>query len=181
MVTRATVAQFILLAAVLPTSQSTAQVKMMEALSHPVGANGKPCTGIMFATSPLPSREQLQLQRHARELAEGAVQYAPLGYRDAATGTSFYVESDGQHLSAIGSDGKLLWTKSWNMCPYRVLIPHIVSVVHARQPKSGDFAATVFRKWQWLTNSPVIEIYFDSSQFGLVNQRTGDFFFEGQN
>jgi hypothetical protein len=67
------------------------------------------------------------------------------------------------------------------MCPYRVVVPHIVSIAHARQPKPGDYVAAIHRKWPWLTDSPVIEIFFDSSQFGLVNQRTGDFFFEGQN
>jgi hypothetical protein len=112
-------------------------------------------------------------------MPKGPLRYSPLAYRDPATSMLFYLESDGQHLSAIDHDGRLLWTKAWNMCPYRMAFPHIVSIKHARS--SAGYLAATEKKWAWLGKVPVIRIYFDSSQFGLVNQRTGEFFFEGQN
>jgi hypothetical protein len=36
----------------------------------------------------------------------------PLSFKDRSTSTVFYVESDGRHLAAIGSDGKLLWVRN---------------------------------------------------------------------
>jgi hypothetical protein len=36
----------------------------------------------------------------------------PHTYKDSESGISFYVESDGQRVSAINSDGKILWTKN---------------------------------------------------------------------
>jgi len=177
MVAKAIIARVGLLATFLPVLPCTAQPVQIRVVQNPIGANGKPCVGFLLS-QPSFSRQE---KKKAGELAERAGQYAPLTYRDAATGTLFYVESDGQHLSAIGKDGKLIWTKSWNMCPYHADVPHIISMNYAPQPKPGDYAAAIMRKWSWLTNSPVIAVYFDSTQFGLVNQRTGDFFLEGQN
>ena len=153
----------------------------------PLGANGKPCLGAVVRP-PFPFKlssefikaEQRQKKLLARAGFDKAGRYDPLAYRDPKTNILFYVETDGQHLSAIGPDGKLIWTKAWNMCSYRVMVPRIAHVGYVRQPKAGDYIAEIHRKWPWLTTSPVIAVVFDSSQFGLVNQKTGDFFFSGQ-
>ena len=35
----------------------------------------------------------------------------PQVYKDPTSGTLFYVETDGRHVVAISSEGKLLWSK----------------------------------------------------------------------
>jgi hypothetical protein len=107
----------------------------------------------------------------------------PLAYRDPETKILFYGESDGRHLTAIGPDGQILWVRNpfddKGLCPYRNARP-VLKVIERANPLEVK---------GYLSNSSAglnardryIRIDFDSSQFGLVNQRTGDFFFEGQN
>jgi len=105
-----------------------------------------------------------------------------MAYRDARTDISFYVESDGRHLVAIGSNGKLLWVRNpfedAKMCPYRSPRPVIDSV------KAVDISPEYAQELKRRGANPshrFISIAFDSSQFGLVDQTTGDFLPEGQN
>jgi len=103
----------------------------------------------------------------------------PLAYRDHDSGVSFYVESDGRHLAAISSDGKLLWVRNpfvdRRLCPYRNERPIIVRIEPANPFEINALETNLKRKIQGIT------IWFDSSQFGIVDIRTGDFFFMGQN
>ena len=131
MVAKTIIAQFVLLAAFLLPSPGMAQTEL-RAIATPIGADRKPCIGIMFPPF-------LRDQKNPLARAERADQYKPIVYQDAATGTIFYLESDGQHLSAIGPGGKLLWIKSWNMCPYRVAVPHIVSVRYVGPGEAGPY------------------------------------------
>jgi hypothetical protein len=104
----------------------------------------------------------------------------PLSYLDKQTDTLLYLEGDGRHLVAISSAGKILWLRNpfvdANLCPYRNERPVIVSV--GPVPGSGR-EDLIARKWK--RNSHLIEIHFDSSQFGVVDIKNGDFLFNGQN
>lgn len=118
----------------------------------------------------------------------------PLTYRDPDTGISFHVAGDGRHLSAVGGDGKLLWTKNpfddAHLCPYRHVRPIIVVIGAANalgpyeqstgKPPSVKQANAMIVHWT-KRKSRFIKIYFDSSQFGAVDIANGEFFYEGQN
>jgi hypothetical protein len=98
----------------------------------------------------------------------------PLTYRDSASQTIYYVESDGRHVSAINKEGKILWHKNpfvdAGLKPYRVERPVIVNIGPAQKwmldamKGKGDF----------------IQINFNSSQAGVLNTATGEFRFMGQ-
>jgi len=48
----------------------------------------------------------------AQYIAHGSFPYrGPVAYADKGAQTVFYAESDGHHVSAIGFDGKVLWTR----------------------------------------------------------------------
>jgi hypothetical protein len=106
----------------------------------------------------------------------------PLAYRDKQTNILLYVESDGRHLAAVSSEGALLWVRDpfaeRNLCPYRSARPIVVYVGPTRAGWSGDEAS--FAK-QLKLDTHLIEIQFDSSQFGVVDIKNGDFYFGGQN
>jgi hypothetical protein len=103
-----------------------------------------------------------------------------VAYHDKQTDILFYVESDGQHLAALNQAGNILWVRNpfvdQNLCPYRTERPTIVRIDPFSGPPEADRV-----KAAWKREGPFIEIYFDSSQFGAVDIKTGDFFFEGQN
>lgn len=99
--------------------------------------------------------------------------HGPQAYRDPASGTIFYVESDGRHLAAISGNGKLLWNrephKDAQVDNYRTDRPQIIYIGPAR-----DVDARGVSKKQF------IEITFNNSQFGTVKMSNGDFKFLGQ-
>jgi len=104
----------------------------------------------------------------------------PVSYLDKQTNTLLYVEGDGRHLAAIASDGTILWHRNpfvdADLCPYRNERPIIVSVGPVLGSGREDWIA---RKWK--RKSHLVEIHFDSSQFGVVDIKNGDFLFNGQN
>jgi hypothetical protein len=106
----------------------------------------------------------------------------PLSYRDTRTNILFYVESDGRHLAAIGPDGKLLWVRNpfedGKLCPYRSPRPIIDSI---KIIEHGISELSRQRNLHINSNDEYVGIQFDSSQFGLVDERTGYFTFMGQN
>jgi hypothetical protein len=108
---------------------------------------------------------------------------SPRTYKDVRTDILFYVESDGQHLAALGADGKVLWVRNpfvnRDMCPYRVLNPHIV-FLKAADPREADSLSKI-PQMHIDRRDKFLSIGFDSSQFGIVDEKTGDFFPEGQN
>ena len=100
----------------------------------------------------------------------------PQTYKDADSGVSIYIESDGRHVAAISQDGKVLWHRDpfadAHLRAYRTKQPRIVWV---GQPQ----------KWMIETMSgkgsgKFIGISYDSSQSGVVDIKTGDFTFMGQ-
>jgi hypothetical protein len=105
----------------------------------------------------------------------------PSVYRDPRTSITFYVESDGRHLAAIDGDGKLLWVRNpfedRQLCPYRTGWP-VISGMEATDISPA--LAKLRERWGVNTHDKFIAIPFDSSQFGVVNETTGDFDFEGQ-
>jgi hypothetical protein len=95
----------------------------------------------------------------------------PIAYADAALKTVFYVESDGRHVSAIGFDGKVLWTRDpfadAKLEAYRVADPRIVRI--GRSDGLGPSA------WKPDAQATYIGITFNSTQFGILNTKTGEF------
>jgi hypothetical protein len=131
----------------------------------------------------------------------------PSAYRDPESGITFYVESDGRHLAAIDANGKLLWVRDpffdSNMCPYRSAHPYIDWI----GPPGGSFGRHYLGPFKptpdakvntWIvkeidneimrgrkaehqkSDDRFIGLSFNSSQFGYVNIRTGDFYDMGQ-
>jgi hypothetical protein len=104
----------------------------------------------------------------------------PLSYLDRQTDTLLYLEGDGRHLAAISPAGKVLWLRNpfvdADLCPYRNERPIVVSI----GPVGGaGREGRIAEKWK--RKSHLIEIRFDSSQFGVVDINNGDFLFNGQN
>jgi hypothetical protein len=99
----------------------------------------------------------------------------PQVYRDAHSGTLYYVESDGRHVAAISRVGKLLWVRDpfmdAHLEPYRTDNPQIISIGEATW--WGEGPPSKFRGYVIIT--------YNSSQFGALNRSNGDFQFLGQN
>ena len=85
---------------------------------------------------------------------------------DPKTRVTYYLESDGRHVTAINAEGKILWHRDpfndAGLWPYRVSKPVIVDFAFAREAKQG------------------IGVGFNSSQFGWLDPATGAFKFAGQ-
>jgi len=107
-------------------------------------------------------------------------------YKDLRAGLILYVESDGRHFAAIDSNGRLLWVRNpfedAGLCPYRSPHPVIYEIEVADSlPDFGGRAGPYLQKLGMISGHAYVRIYFDSSQFGLVDETSGNFFFEGQN
>jgi hypothetical protein len=106
----------------------------------------------------------------------------PLTFKDARTGISFYVESDGRHLAAIDAAGKLLWVRNpfedAHVCPYRNPKPSIASLAVV---EISPHRADKMRLGGMDPSHMFLEIKFDSAQFGGLDEITGDFQLWGQN
>src|SRR6218665_3668526 len=68
----------------------------------------------------------------------------PLAFKDPRTLITFYVETDGRHLSAIDAEGKLLWVhnpfeEDKAQCEYRTPHPVIVRIEIFENPESLKF------------------------------------------
>ena len=129
-------------------------------------------------------------------------------YRDAQSGITFYVESDGRHLVALGANGKVLWVRNpfvdSDMCPYRSAHPFISWI----GPPGGGFGwhhlepfvptpdekanASIIRDLNGQIaggrkvsrpsdKARFIGLAFNSSNFGYVNIENGDYYDMGQN
>ena len=114
----------------------------------------------------------------------------PLTFRDPRSQVTFYVESDGRHLAAIDSQGKILWVRNpfedSKLCPYRTPRPIIYKIEEADSPleagaPGNEIWLSAFRKRGMDPSHGFIRIHFDSSQFGLVDKSNGAFLMEGQN
>jgi len=89
-----------------------------------------------------------------------------MAFKDPRTLISLYVESDGRHIAAIDPDRKLIWVRNpfedRHMCPYRSPRPVISRLTAAKSERH-------------------VVVEFDSSQFGEIDETSGDFVLEGQN
>jgi len=96
----------------------------------------------------------------------------PQSYKDLKSNILFYVESDGRHVVAIDESGKILWHRNpfveAKLEPYRIDHPVIVYI----GPANISVLPGIEKEY--------IGISFDSSQFGVINIKTGDFQFLGQ-
>jgi len=105
-----------------------------------------------------------------------------ISYKDVRSSVIFYVESDGRHIAAIDHSGRLLWVRNpfeeSKECPYRTPRPIIEKLETIEVSK--EFA-TGYKNQNFNMSHNFIRVTFDSSQFGLLDVVTGDYFFEGQN
>ena len=103
------------------------------------------------------------------------VSAGPLAYKDRATGIIFYVESDGRHVTALDTDGKILWHRDpfadGKLEFYRTKTPRIVYI--GKTNEVGEKCAAA-------KGQKVIGIAFNCSQFGDLDIKTGNFTFRGQ-
>ena len=95
----------------------------------------------------------------------------PISYKDKESGITFYVESDGRHVAALDSSGKIVWVHDpfveAGLKPYRNEKPRIIFIGSSKGMKGikpGRFLA----------------VEFDSTQFGVMNFESGRFEFHGQ-
>ena len=100
----------------------------------------------------------------------------PQSYKDPDSGIVFYVESDGRHIAAIAQDGKILWHKDpfadAHLELYRTKQPQIVSL--------GRPQNRMLEGMSGKGSGRFICISYNSSQAGLVDAKTGEFTFLGQ-
>jgi hypothetical protein len=107
----------------------------------------------------------------------------PMSYKDPRTAISFYVESDGRHLAAIDTEGRLLWVRNPYedkpaFCQYRTPRP-VIDRLEAAEFKELD--RTNLKARGVNLDHEFVAITFDSSQFGVLDETTGDFIPVGQN
>jgi hypothetical protein len=132
----------------------------------------------------------------------------PMEYRDLSTGMTVTSDIDGRTVTAKDRDGNQVWIRDpfvdANMCPYRTAHPYISRL----GPPNGDFGQYEGQKFVPTSNLEANEnilkqlrtgtirvykigelrntdhfayLWFNSSQFGVVNLRNGDFYLFGQN
>ena len=106
----------------------------------------------------------------------------PLAFKDPRTLITFYVETDGRHLSAIDAEGKLLWVhnpfeEDKEQCEYRTPHPVIVRIEIFEKPES----LILYKRPQLDPTHKFIMLYFDSSQTGIVDEETGKYIWLAQN
>jgi hypothetical protein len=100
-------------------------------------------------------------------------------FQDPETKVTFYIESDRHHIAAIAPNGKLLWVRD----PFEdSKMPYYRGPQHSPIWSVG-IANTGYEKQMRGENGSVrfVEVKFVSSQYGLINQATGQFIFLGQN
>ena len=98
----------------------------------------------------------------------------PQVYKDPASGTLLYIETDGRHVAAISVQGKLLWNrdpfKDADLPFYRTEKPQIVYIGPASK----------FHHPAGEKPEKFVEISFNNSQSGLMRISNGEFLFSGQ-
>jgi hypothetical protein len=155
-----------------------------------------------------PHMDELEFMRPGfNPFDEAVAPRPPQSYRDTTSGTMFYVESDGRHIAAIGANGRLLWVHDpfveANLCPYRSAHPFIFWIGAPGGSRGSTYltpfvptpdnvanAGIVTELNQEIArgakyvkprdNDRFIGVNFNSSQFGYMNMRNGDFYFRGQ-
>jgi hypothetical protein len=96
---------------------------------------------------------------------------------DHETGISYFLDSDGRHVSAVSPAGKLIWRvdpfEEVRLEPYRVAHPVLLYF---------DFPDAKWweHKTQYGKRTEFICVGYNSSQFGILRKSSGQFIFEGQ-
>ena len=103
----------------------------------------------------------------------------PHTFKDADSGIVLYVESDGRHVSAINPDGKILWTKDpfadAHLEFYRTHHPQLVYL-----GAIGEAQKWMEKAMAGKGSGKFIALSFNSTQSGVLDLKTGDFTFMGQ-
>lgn len=89
----------------------------------------------------------------------------PLTFVHPTSRVIYYVESDGRHISAIAPAGKLLRHRN----------PFLDA-----KPQPYRYSKPVIRWIGLIPQTSDLSISFNSSQFGSLDAKTGDFIFLGQ-
>jgi hypothetical protein len=96
---------------------------------------------------------------------------------DPRTKISYFLDSDGRHISAIAPNGKLIWRldpfEEARLSPYRFSRPIII---YFEFPSEEWWR----HKTQYGKRTEFICVNYNSSQFGLLRKSSGQFIFEGQ-
>ncbi len=111
------------------------------------------------------------------------------GYRDPRSGIDYRITRDRRHLTAVTPSGDLLWRRAPHkgIPNYRVAPACIVGVGFrgGGQPVLTD---TGLRRimaddplHRFSSKGRYLGLWFDNSQTGFVDMRSGDFIFMGQN
>jgi hypothetical protein len=99
-----------------------------------------------------------------------------VAYKDKESGTIFYVESDGRHVVALDTDAKILWNRNpfvdGKLQPYRTERP-VITYIGAPEKEDAERLKTT-------GSGKFVAISFNSTQFGVLDVKNGDFTFEGQ-
>jgi hypothetical protein len=99
----------------------------------------------------------------------------PHTFIETNSGISFLVESDGRHITASGQDGRIFWRTDpfadAHLEFYRTKNPQIIYIGKANK-RTEEY---------WLKKDKrFIGILYNSSQFGELDIKTGEFFLGGQ-
>jgi hypothetical protein len=105
----------------------------------------------------------------------------PMSYKDTRTSITIHVDSDGRHLTATDDQGRLLWARNpWDenhLCPYRTPRPVVMALTSIEL--SGPSRFKLQSIGAKLEHS-FVRLTFDSWQYGVLDESTGDFFLQGQ-
>lgn len=105
----------------------------------------------------------------------------PMSYQDPRTLITIHVDSDGRHLTATDSQGKLLWARNpWDenhLCPYRTPRPVVIAVTDIELSDQSRYKLQLSKA---NLEHSFVRLTFDSSHYGALDESTGDFFLQGQ-
>jgi hypothetical protein len=105
----------------------------------------------------------------------------PMSYMDARTMITIHVDSDGRHLTATDGQGRLLWARNpWDenhLCPYRTPRPVVIALTNI---ELSDLGRSKLQSSGANPEHSFLRLTFDSSQYGALDESTGDFFLQGQ-
>jgi len=107
----------------------------------------------------------------------------PFTYKDPRTSIALYVETDGKHVAAIDAGGKLLWVRSplkesgFDGPESKTPVIDGITAAEPLPPQLVKF----FQRHGFNADHAHIRITFASGLYGLIDEKTGDFYLEGQN
>jgi hypothetical protein len=143
----------------------------------------------VLVTSDCMLRDQVTFEPRYEDWDSSSAQ--PFSFKDPRTDVTFYVESDGRHLAAIDSSGRILWVRNpfedAELCHYRTPRPVIARIEAIELPPDHaksyvDLALPELKRLGMdFAKHRFLRVHFDSSQYGIVDETSGNFFFEGQN